>query len=70
MTIFEGQELLSYWKFHLAQVIEQIHKYLNIEIIFIYTKYGYPFIFSSFATKTICNSGNKVASFFHIFHKH
>ena len=55
--------MVEYWQFHIAQLIEHIHKHLNIEIIFIYTKYGYPF-FPSFATKTICNFRNKVASFF------
>lgn len=35
--------MVEYWQFHIAQLIEHIHKHLNIEIIFIYTKYGYPF---------------------------
>ena len=60
-------KMVEYWQFHIVQLIEHIHKHLNIEIIFIYTKYGYSFFFSSFENKTICNFRNKVASFFFTF---
>ena len=37
--------MVEYLQLHIAQLIEHIHKHLNIEIIFIYTKYGYTFFF-------------------------
>lgn len=44
-------KMVEYWQFHIVQLIEHIHKHLNIEIIFIYTKYGYSFFFPVLRTR-------------------